>query len=262
MLGVYILAYSNDNRVYVGSSEDIEKCYKRHIKELKLNTHHNYYMKELYKNGNTPIILHTYKCETRKLAFELEQVHIDKYLATNRLLNISLGARFGDTLTNNPLREDILARRTESCRIPLSKLTIDERKSLYGKSGKRNGMYGRTHTDAVKLKLSERMKGVSPKNKGIRMSEERLEKHRLAMKVRDITGERNGFFGKSHSEDTKKILSEKASGRVSPTRKAVMIDDVHYTSYTDVFNRLGIPIVTTRWRCLSENVKFKDWKLL
>lgn len=89
-------------------------------------------------------------------------------------------------------------------------------------SGERNPMYGKTHTDEVKAAQSERMKGEnnpnfgkSPANKGKKASPQTKAKISAA-----VSGEKNGFYGKHHSEATKQILREKALARAAAKRAA------------------------------------------
>lgn len=55
-------------------------------------------------------------------------------------------------------------------------------------------MKGRILTNEYKSNISKARKGVEPWNKGLKLPEQ--------------TGEKNSFYGKSHSEETKSILSE------------------------------------------------------
>ena len=89
-------------------------------------------------------------------------------------------------------------------------------------SGERNPMFGKTHTDEVKAAQSERMKGEnnpnfgkSPANKGKKASPQTKAKISAA-----VSGEKNGFYGKHHSEATKQILREKALARAAAKKAA------------------------------------------
>lgn len=49
----------------------------------------------------------------------------------------------------------------------------------------------------------------------------------------------------------------------SPTNNIpVSIEGVQYNSYYHAHRTLNLPVVTIRYRCLSTNIKFKDWYLL
>ena len=49
-------------------------------------------------------------------------------------------------------------------------------------------------------------------------TEETKRKISESRKEMDYSGEKNSFYGKHHTEETRKILSEKAMGRVSPMK--------------------------------------------
>lgn len=75
--------------------------------------------------------------------------------------------------------------------------------------------------DIVKLQLSVAASimthtkcciGVSPKNKGVKMTSEQIQK--LKENHADVSGEKNPFYGRKHSEETRKLISEKISEMV------------------------------------------------
>ena len=55
----------------------------------------------------------------------------------------------------------------------------------------------------------------------------------------------------------KSRLGKKPTNRIS-----ISINNRIYESYNDASKELGIPVVTIRWRCLSNNIKFVDYKLV
>jgi len=68
-------------------------------------------------------------------------------------------------------------------------------------NGKNNPMYGKTHTTEVRKRLSEHFTGICNTTQ-----EQRLEHSKR------MTGNGNSFYGKNHSEETKMMLS-KALGK-------------------------------------------------
>lgn len=84
------------------------------------------------------------------------------------------------------------------------------------KLGERNGFFGKTHTEEYKQKRSQDRKGKwKAWNKGIKMPEEwckRLSEKRKR-EAWKVTGPRNPFYGKTHTEKTKQFLSKKTKQR-------------------------------------------------
>ncbi len=98
-------------------------------------------------------------------------------------------------------------------------------------SGERNGFYGKTHTEEAK-------EAIRQKNTGSTLTEEQKEKVRLAKlgkkrkpftqehidKIRVAsTGENNPMYGKKHSEETLKKISEKAKARIQSEETKIKI---------------------------------------
>lgn len=258
----YTLIYPDLNLHYIGSTDGIRKRWLRHIKELKENRHHNVNMQRLYNNGYLPQIGQIFSHKTREEAYLMEKQVIELNLPKGILLNILIGGRGGDALTNNPNRADIISRISTTLKTKMSELSEDERKAKFGLKGERNGMFGKTHTPEVRKYLSENNIGRTSPNKGIPMSKDRYAMHMIAMSNRDISGEKNPFYGKSHSEETREKIRLKATGRESTAMKSVSIDNTIYPSYTHASNAMNISLTTVRHRCLSDNDKFKNWILL
>ena len=70
--------------------------------------------------------------------------------------------------------------------------------------GENNPMYGKTHTEESRKKMSDSQKGRTPWNKG--------------KKCPQMSGENNGFYGKHHTEENKEYLREKGIERGTKIR--------------------------------------------
>lgn len=85
-------------------------------------------------------------------------------------------------------------------------------KDLYGRSGKENGMYGKTQSEDTKQKIRE-------KALGRKMSEEVSRKRSISQ-----LGEKNHFYGKTHTEETRKSIAEKLSGKTTYIKCYILTD--------------------------------------
>lgn len=85
-----------------------------------------------------------------------------------------------------------------------------KKKSSASKKGKKMGednpFFGRTHSDETKEKMRRARIGKSPWNKGVKMSSESVEKNRQSQ-IGLQAGDKNPFFGKKHSEESKAKMS-------------------------------------------------------
>ena len=214
MQGIYCIVNRLNKRKYYGSSKDVFMRYENHMKELTRNIHHNIFMqRDFNKIGikakdlfELYIIEYTSFSNPKDLLL-YEQTFIDLNLGGYNLAP----AGGGDTLSSHPDKELIISKRNKTLLNNYEKLTENERKEKYGHPGELNGMYGKTHTEEVKKKITESNKGRIPPNKGKKLEEGHPARDKISNSKKGKTmGENNHFYGKHHSEETKKVLSEKA----------------------------------------------------
>lgn len=97
-------------------------------------------------------------------------------------------------------------------------------------------------TKSKNANMPLRRKRISQKAKGRILSEEHKNKIREALE-----GERNPFYGKHHSEETKALLREKNSkykGELSRASKKVVCDNKIFVSLTECSKYLNIGLST------------------
>lgn len=257
---VYIILNENNDRFYIGSAKCLKARWRRHMYELRNNRHHNVDMQTDYNNGNTFIVNTVFESEDRNAAFAEELYLIGLSIEDPKCYNIGAGVHGGDNLTNNPKRSSIIEKMTASIREWIGKLTDAERKLKFGKFGKDNGMYGRTHTPAVKAMLSKLNKG-----RGLGVPKGPFSKaHRAKMsenaKLR--VGKKNPFYGKKHTEETRAKLAKARTGNKPANSLRVSINGVIYESFTDAGRHLGLNTTVVRWRVMSKNPKYVEWRFV
>lgn len=249
---------TDDECEYVGSTGEFDKRIKRHIRELLAGNHHNQNLQSAFDNGSDLVITKSY-CDDRDMAYYFEEQIIRDNNADNKSLNIGLGSKGGDNLTNNPRRDVIVRNKSVTGKAYMKGLTSEERKEKYGLPGKLNGMYGKTHTAEVKQLLSAASKG-NTHVKGHRHTE--TVRNKLSELAKQRTGEKNAFFGKSHSEETKAKLSAANKGKLPINTQQVAIGGRVYESKTEAARVLGVSPATICYRLNSKSGKYSHYKVI
>lgn len=255
-IGIYVITDKRTGKFYVGSSQDLRKRIERHFNELKDNKHHNKTFQDLWNKGGD-FFASELELNNREEAYELEQELITKNINNVLLINIGTGVRGGDNLTRNPDRDAILRKMTHSLRSRMEILLPHERKLLFGRAGALNGMYGKTHTPEARAKMSKANIG-NKYSLGRKASEETRRKISIVASKR--VGVKNHFYGKKHSEVTKKRIALAKLGTCPTNIRPVVIDGIVYKSLAEAGRQLRIPVPTVLFRVRSPNKKFSEYK--
>jgi group I intron endonuclease len=241
MIGIYRIKNLINGKCYYGSSKKIEKRLKKHKRELKINTHINCILQRAWnKYGENNFLFEVVEECDVTILLEVEQ----KYLDLQPEYNIGIKSSGGDNLTKNPNKNKIVKKMTESVKRRYESMTEEEKKEKHSHPMELNPNWkgGVTY---VYCECGKRI--------GYR--------HTHCNKCRPRSSENNPFFGKRHSYETKKKLSEKRLGKYSGEQNIpIVIDGIEYRSAGDASKKLNIPMVTIRWRVLSKNPKYKNYK--
>jgi len=260
IIGVYKITNALSGRYYIGYSTNIDRRFCVHRSKLKKNCHDNIFLQRAYNlDGEDKFkydIIHI--CDTEEEAKEIELQYLTDLSIRDVLYNLNYNNSGGDLMTHHPDKEKIREKISKSYKETISKMTPEERREKYGKSGERNGMYGKTHTDEVKKNNSIAKTG-NTNFKGRNHTEETKQKLSESRKNK-YTGEDNHFFGKHHSEETIEKIKEKNKGRLPPNTIKISIDGNIYISITEAARQLNKPAPTILWRLKSKNPKFDNYK--
>lgn len=267
--GIYCITIND--MYYIGSAKNFDKRLDRHLKNLDSKTHHNIILQRSYDKYGRDYLLFDileHVPYEKDVIVEKEQHYIDEYkrLYGSRCCNLS-SATFGDTISNHPNRDKIIERRTETLRETHHKMGSNGRKIAYGRSGDSNGMFGKNHSGDVVKKLKERDVTEETRNKmSVSAKQKFIDKPELIESLSYFastrTGDKNPFYGKTHSAETKEKMRAKKIGTKPTNMIKISIDNIVYESYNDASRKLDIPVVTIRYRCLSQNKKFDSYVLL
>lgn len=142
--------------------------------------------------------------------------------------------------------------------------------------GEKNGMFGKIGywkgkklpADIIQKQLESRRSYEGEENPNWKggVSKKECEcgniialNNETCFECRDRNGEKNPFFGKTHSKETKIKLSEARKGKKPINIKPVMIDSVVYESLTEASRQTGIPQSSILWRIKSKNKKYENY---
>lgn len=254
MIGVYVIQCIPTGRFYIGSSDNIPKRKRRHLRDLRRGYHHNTFLQRVYnKYGEESL---TWKCRTvksREQALALEQHYLYSHMFNPKCMNIGVHATGGDNLTHNPNRDKIIARISASVKANCDAMSNEERRSLFGLPGKRNGMYGKTHSKKTRRKMSEVGKARGYEHLlGIRKSEQGRRNIAEAARARVQSPDYvNPFKGKTHTAEVRARLSAASKGRLPPNIRRVKVGRRVFGSVRECAQVLGVCAATVCYRINS-----------
>lgn len=218
--GIYRIRNVVNNKSYYGSSKNIEKRWCQHKSNLNCGRHNPHLQRAWTKYGADSFVLEIIELVEEDMLLDVEQQYLDKNVDGYNIAP----ANGGDTTSNHPDREAIIAKRVASVIDRNSKLSSEEYSRIYcGKVGEKNGMFGKTHTDEAKAKIKEKLHNWYSDNDGHRKGKTFEEIHgtevaeHLKRRLSDLAstrvGAKNPFYGKHHSDETKQKIREKHLGK-------------------------------------------------
>lgn len=256
-IGTYKITNTKNGRIYFGSSNEIEKRKIRHFTHLKGGVHGNIYLQRSYEKYGQQVfkfeIIDTFETiEESRLA---EQMLIDAHWGLE-CYNMSKHASGGDLISYHPNRDMIVAKMKDSLIKRYAKMSTEERKIMFERMvGESNPMFGRNHTEESKKLISEALTGkYTGENShrfGVIATEVTKEKMSLFASTR--TGEKNAFYGKTHTDETKSVLRDKSLGKVPTNARKVNINGDIYTSLAEAAKVLDVAVGTILHRIKSPN---------
>ena len=111
MIGIYCIKNKINGKVYIGSSNNIERRFKRHKTELNTNSHSNKYLKKAYKKyGKDNFEFIILELCTQEELISKEIFYINKYEALDNTkgYNLSIPIKH-PTITSNSNYRSILS---------------------------------------------------------------------------------------------------------------------------------------------------------
>ena len=240
-IGIYRIRNVVNNKSYYGSSKNINKRWGRHRLDLNNNRHHNSILQRAWnKYGESNFMFEVVElCDV-----DLLLINEQKYLDMLPEYNIGLISSGGDNITNNPNKIKICENISIGMKQYISTLTKEEINNKLSMPGNKNPNW-RGGSSIVLCGCGNKM-AYNSKTCG---------------KCRDRSGDKNPFFNKHHTKDTIDKMAENKLGKYNGNQNIpVLIDDVEYSSLGEASKILNIHLTTIRYRILSKNSKFNNYK--
>ena len=261
--GIYCIKNIITNKVYVGSTKNFKKRWNTHLKDLQAGKHSSIKLQRSYnKHGEDKFVFEIIELVEydKDVIVDKENYYINHFDSKANGYNIA-DAAFGDALTHHPNRLQIIENIRNA---NIKRMQDPEERIKSSQPGEKNGMYGKTHTEEARKRISEAQTGRESYRKGKTFEEAHGEEKALEMKAviskhaKERIGDKNSFYGKKHSEESKKKISESNKGKIPPNRKAVIVDGIEYTDFGSASKATGIGASTIWHRIRSKNIKFID----
>lgn len=99
-IGIYLLSFQNNNKVYIGQSIDIERRFKQHLRELIADKHANYRLQEYFNMYGIPDLNILEVCSIEELFYK-EQIWTEEFDSVNNGLNIIEAGICGNGVNSN-----------------------------------------------------------------------------------------------------------------------------------------------------------------
>jgi len=222
---IYKIENVENGKFYIGSSKDYKVRFNRHMYHLRKGTHHNIYMQRTYDKYGAECFAISVIEETDDL-FEREKYWIDKLKPD---YNIG-GVGGGDNYSNHPNKELLREKLTQLL------LVAPKPKPRYREE---NGNW---------------RGGTTFCNCGNRKS----YNSSTCGECRDRTGENNPFYGRTHSEETKRKISSYRKGVYNGNQeRRVYAEGVVYKSVSECARAYDFTIGAILYRIKKDKFDFR-----
>lgn len=205
---IYRITCTENNKVYIGQTKNKRKRIDEHKYDLRHNIHHSIYMQRAFnKYGEKSFKFEIIEECSEFDVDEKECYWIKKYNSTNK--------NYGYNSESGGNKNKILSKETKS------KLSI---------KGKNRYI---THYKYINSKEAIKKRSIS--NTGKKRSDE--FRKRMSEIASNRIGEKNSFYGKTHTEETKKKISlanKGGTGGGKPKKKIKVINI--QTGESKIFN--------------------------
>ena len=281
---VYLITDTVTNLKYIGSKKNWKgagtyfgspNCKSPRFKKYKMQQDWKEAL-QIRKETFLFEILEQYDCINHVELTERELFWQKKFDVVRSMEYINAGfAKHGfhgniyDQLTEENARI-IKEKISKSMKERYENMSFSYRKELSKKfQGPLNGNYGNKWTLEQKEDMSKKMKDYYAKNVSYKKGKTHTEifglekaleiSAKLSLHASERIGEKNAFFGKHHSKDSKEKIAKANKGRKPANTKKVKIDGVVYEGLFEASKAIGVKPTTIWHRIRSKNEKFVSY---
>ena len=264
MKGIYRILNTVNRKEYIGSSKDTDFRWRTHRAALRRGTHANIILQRSWnKYGEAAFVFEVLEevADTPDLLV-IEQRYLEE---RKPALNVGKQAKGGDNVSQHPRNAEIRQKHADNCYWK----TEAGRAFARNRTGARNSNYGNRWSPAQKEAARKWMLLHYEANPSVRKGKTLKEifgaeqaakiRSKISRMASQRTGDKNPFYGKTHSADAKAKISKSNRGRIPTTVTRVSIDGIEYVSLTEASRSLGIPVPTIWHRTRSSNPKFASY---
>ena len=285
---IYLITDTSTNLKYIGSKKNWKgpntywgspncKCKKFKKYELQqqwkdnLKNNPEYFKFEILESYDN--ILHK-----ELLEIELEYQYRFDVVKSMEFINAGFAKKgfCGDTFSILTLegQEDRRNKTSNTLRYVYDNMSDEEKIKKFAKYGEDNPNFGNTWNDEQRKHLSEynknvwinktteeKLKVIEPLQKGYKNYIDNLtndERNHFFNK----SGDRNPFYNKHHTEESKQLIREKNIGRKPVNMKKVEIEGIEYESLTEASRQLNMSPSKLLFRIRSKNIKFQNYNYI
>lgn len=268
---IYKILNKENNKFYIGSTIEPKKRQKRHFDDLKNKRHHCLFLQRAYDKyggNNFEFLPKEVNVANEKELRVLEERYIGYCWNSGKLYNTSKKGSGGDLISYHPNNKEIRELQSRIKKDRYTKMSDEEKKQYSEKmSGEGNPNYGNYWSYEMRKKMSDYWKKYYSEHEnalkgktyeeiyGKEKAKELKEKISERSKLR--TNEKNSFYGKHHSLESKEKMRKAKLGKKPANSKKVSYNNNIYESTNDCAKQLGIPMATVAYRCRKEIYGFK-----
>lgn len=240
---VYRISNVGNGKFYIGSTGNYVKRVESHISSLRRGCHHNIHLQRSFNKWGEDSFTFSILLETENWLLE-EQKLLDSG-DWEVMYNINTNVSGGDILSYHPDRLGIIERISHTLK-KLHSLPDDENPWA---SRDINGVNNPNYREWSSVRKTTCSCGNNKSHSA-----------KVCSGCQDRGGESNPFYGKTHTNYTKGLISSKNKGKPAPNRKIVMVDEVEYESMAEVAEHYNIGVPLVSYRCTkSTNTDYEGW---